>query len=150
MKTRKIIKLTKVERKELEDFSTNGRHNAHLIKRARVILELDTSKWLNPRTQEEVADRVGLSRQAINDIKNDFLKAENISEFLQRKKRATPPIEPKITGDVEARIIAIACGEVPEGRSRWTLKLIAERTVELKILDSVSDMSIHRVLKKMN
>jgi len=150
MKTKKIVKLTKAERKELEDFSTNGRHNAHLIKRARVILELDVERWLKPKTQEAIADMVGLSRQAINDIKSDFLKAENISEFLQRKKRKTPPIEPKITGDVEAHIIALACGEVPEGFSRWTVRLLAQKSVELNYIDSVSPITINRLLKKIN
>ena len=58
--------------------------------------------------------------------------------FLQRKKRVTPPVEPKITGEIEARIIAHACGEVPKGCARWTVRLLAEKSVELQIVDSIS------------
>jgi len=57
-------------------------------------------------------------------------------------------VAPKITGEVEAKIIALACGEVPKGCARWTLQLLADKSVELKIIDSITDMSIHRLLKK--
>lgn len=89
-----------------------------------------------------------MSVTTVTNVKKDYLAAENVTAFLQRKKRVTPPIEPKITGEIEARIIALACGEVPEGRARWTLRLIAEKSVELQIVDSLSFKSVQRILKK--
>jgi len=80
-------------------------------------------------------------------MKKDFLNL-GIKEFLHRKERETPPIPPKITGEVEARIIQIACSEPPKGRSRWTIKLIAKRAVELHIVDSISTGSVCEILKK--
>jgi len=69
---------------------------------------------------------------------------------LQRKKRATPPVAPKVTGDVEAHIIALCCSSPPEGYSRWTVRLLADKCVELGIIDSISPMTINRTLKKTN
>jgi len=94
--------------------------------------------------------RLGISVTTITKVKKDFFAAEDVKAFLQRKKRATPPVEPKITGDVEARIIALACSEVPAGCSRWTVRLIADKSVELQIVDSLSFKSVQRLLKKRN
>ncbi|MDR2729661.1 MAG: helix-turn-helix domain-containing protein, partial [Treponema sp.] len=80
--------------------------------------------------------------------KNDFLALRDVSLFLQRKKRETPPVPPKITGELEARIIALACGEAPEGRARWTLRLLAAKCVELRYSDTISHVSIRTLLKK--
>jgi len=144
------IVLTKEEKKELEKFTSKGVHNVRLVNRAKIILALDTSNGRIPSEKTELAIKLDISRQAIYDVVKDFLNAKNIKDFLKRKKRKTPPIEPKITGDVEAKIIAIACGEVPEGRAKWTLELLANKTIELNILDSISQMSVHRLLKKRN
>jgi len=144
------ILLTAEERKELEKFCKSGVHSVKLVSRARIILELDTSNGRKATKQEELAKRVDVSRQTVNEAKKDFLAAKNVKEFLQRKKRETPPVPPKITGDVEAKIIALACGKVPQGCARWTLQLLADKSVELKYIDSITDMSVHRLLKKHN
>jgi hypothetical protein len=89
-----------------------------------------------------------VSRQAVNDAKLDFLAADSVSEFLQRKKRETPPIPPKITGENEARLIALACSKAPPGHARWTLRLLAEKCVELHYFGTMSHMTISRLLKK--
>lgn len=68
--------------------------------------------------------------------------------MLQRKKRETPPIEPKITGEVEAKVIALACSEVPKGYDKWTLTLLADKTVKLGFINSISRSSVHNILKK--
>ena len=149
MNKTKII-LTAEQRKELENFSTKGVHSVRLVNRAKIILYMDTSENRISLKQEEIAKRVNVSRKTINEVKQDFLAAESISEFLQRKKRETPPVAPKITGEVEAKIIALACSSVPEGSARWTLQLLADKSVELKYIDSITDMSIHRLLKKHN
>jgi len=147
---RTAIKLTPEQRQELEKFCKSGVHSVKLVKRARIILELDTSEGRKATKQEEIALRVDVSRQTVNEAKRDFLAAESVTTFLQRKKRKTPPVAPKITGDVEARIIALACGEAPRGHARWTLQLLADKSVELSYIDSITDMSVHRLLKKHN
>lgn len=144
------ITLSTEQRTQLEDFVNKGKHSVHLVRRARVILALDSSEGRIPLTQKKIEELVDLSRTAINDIKNAFLKSENIETFLQRKKRETPPVEAKITGDVEAHIIAVACSAVPEGYCKWTCQLIAGRTVALGYIDEISAMSVCRVLKKRN
>ena len=144
------IKLTTKQIKELEKFSKTGVHSAKLIKRAQIILLLDTSEGKKATTFEEISRRLDVSVTTITNVKKDFFAAEDVKTFLQRKKRETPPVEPKITGEVEARIIALVCSEAPEGCARWTLRLIAERCIELQILDSVSFKSVQRLLKKHN
>ena len=71
----------------------------------------------------------------MNDAKQAFLVAESVTAFLQRKKRETPPVQPKITGDVEAHIIALACGPVLEGYAKWTVRLLADKSVDLNYID---------------
>ncbi|MCL2159522.1 MAG: helix-turn-helix domain-containing protein [Oscillospiraceae bacterium] len=146
----KIITLKETERKKLEEFAKNGVHNAHLITRAKVILKLDRSNKKEHLRITRISKEVNLSRQAIYDIRDAFIAAANIETFLKRKKREKPPVPAKVTGEVEAHIIAIACSEAPEGRARWTMQLIADRCVEMKCIDSISEKSVRRVLKKRN
>ncbi len=128
-----IIMLSEEQRKKLEWFAKNGEHNAHLITRAKTILKLDRSNKKDHLRINRVCEEVGLSRQAVNEIRKAFLAATSIDTFLQRKKRETPPVPPKVTGEVEAHIIAIACSEKPEGRARWTAQLIADECVKLNL-----------------
>jgi transposase len=141
------IKLSTGQREELEKFSKTGVHSAKLIKRAQIILLLDISGSGRAVKFEEIAQRLDVSLTTITKVKSAFLEAESVSAFLQRKKRVTPPVEPKITGEVEARIIALACGKVPDGSARWTVRLLAEKSVELELIDSLSHMSVHNLLK---
>ena len=144
------IKLSKEERKELEKFSKTGVHSAKLIKRAEIILLLDTSENRTAVKFREISGQLGISETTVTNVKNDFIASKNVKAFLQRKKRDTPPVEPKITGEVEARIIALACSEVPAGCARWTVRLLADKSVELQIVDSLSYVSVQRLLKKHN
>jgi hypothetical protein len=145
---RKHLVLRTKERKELEEFSRKGVHSVRLVNRARIILALDTSAGRKPRTQEEIAKSIGVSRQAVNDAKRSFFAAGNVSAFLQRKKRETPPVPSKINGEVEAHIIALACGAVPKGYARWSLRLLAEKSVELNYIDAISHTAVSGLLKK--
>ena len=144
------IELTPDERKELENFSRKGKHSVKLVNRAKIILELDESCDCKPMTQVKLSEKIGVSRQAINNAKRDFIQSPDVKSFLKRKKRETPPVPPKVTGDVEAHIIAIACSQAPEGRAKWTLNLIADKCVELQYVDSLSGMTVYRLLKKRN
>ena len=145
-----IITLSENERKQLETFARNGVHNAHLITRAKVILDLDRSNKKEHLRISRICERSGLSNQAIYDIRKAFLEAESIEQFLTRKKRETPPVPAKVTGDVEAHIIALACSEPPQGYARWTVRLLAEKSVELCFVGSLSHMTVERLLKKRN
>jgi hypothetical protein len=105
---RKQIRLTAKERKELERFSTAGVHSVKLVNRAKIILALDTSADRTPDRQEVIAKRIGVNRRTVNNTRDDFLARGRVSGFLQRKKRETPPVPPKVTGELEARITALA------------------------------------------
>jgi len=147
---RKRIRLTVKERIELERFCSTGVHNVRLVDRAKIILALDISGDRTPERHEAIAQRLGISRRTVNNVRDDFLAAGSIAVFLQRKQREVPPISPKVTGELEARLIALACSKVPKGYSRWTLRLLAEKSVELHYFGSVSHMTISRLLKKHN
>ena len=147
---RKRIELTIKERAELERFCAKGVHDVRLVNRAKIILALDQSGGRLSEKQEVLAKRIGVSRQTIIDARDTFLALKSVPLFLQRKKRQTPPVPAKITGELEARVIALACGKVSEGYARWTLRLLAEKCVELQYSDSMSHMSISRLLKKTN
>ena len=95
-------------------------------------------------------EQVELTRQSVTNIRKDFQVAASVAQFLTRKKRETPPVPAKVTGEVEARIVALACSKPPEGCARWTLTLLAEKSVELGYIDSISFMSVDRLLKKRN
>ena len=146
----KEIWLSEEQRAALTAFTKNGVHSVRLVKRAKVILALDRTNKKDHLRLTRISDQVGLSRQAIYDIRNDFFSASSVDAFLTRKKRETPPVEPKVTGDVEAHIIALACSEPPKGYARWTVKLLAEKSVELSYVDSLSAMTVSRLLKKRN
>jgi hypothetical protein len=147
---RRQIQLTKKERAELERFSTTGVHSIRLVNRAKIILALDTSKGRTAERQEALAERLGVSRQTVINARQAFLAVKNVSLFLQRKRRETPPVPPKVTGEMEARIIALACGKVPPGYARWTLRLLADKCVELCYSDTMSHTTISAILKKTN
>ena len=145
-----IVMLSEEQKRELKQFSTSGVHSAQEIRRARVILALDRSDKKDHLRVGRICEANGISRQGLNEIRKDFLESESIELFLKRKKRETPPNPPKITGEVEARIIALACSEAPKGASRWTVRLLAKRTVELGYVDSLSHTAVNRLLKKRN
>lgn len=146
----KLIYLTEEEVETLQDFVKNGTHNAHLIKRARVLLRLNRSGKKDHLRIGRIAEETELSKQSVYNIRNDYLNSKSLEEFLTRKKRETPPVPPKLNGEAEAHIIALACSEPPKGYARWTVRLIAEKAVELHYVDGISHMTIYRLLKKRN
>jgi predicted regulator of amino acid metabolism with ACT domain len=144
------IELGEEARNELEKFTRTGKRSVKLLNRAKIILELDEADGRKPLTQAKIAEKVGVDRRTVNDAKQAFLAADSVSAFLQRKKRETPPVQPKITGDVEAHIIALACSRVPEGYSKWGVRLLADKCIDLNYIDAISFKSVQRVLKKYN
>ena len=147
---RKRIVLTVKERAELERFCSTGVRSVRLVNRAKIILALDQSGGRLAEKQEVLAKRIGVSRFTIREARDRFLVLKSVPLFLQRKKREAPPVPAKITGEMEARIITLACGKVPKGYAHWTLRLLAEKCVELQYSETMSHMSISRLLKKHN
>lgn len=94
-----------------------------------------------------IAELYHINRQTAQTIRRTYSK-KGLDAAIKRKKRDAPPVEPKITGEVEARIIALCCSTPPEGRSKWSLRLLADKSVELEIIDSISHEAISRLLKK--
>ena len=144
------IRLTTEQREELLRFTTTGVHSARLIRRAKVILMLDASENGKSASFAEISEKERISSTSIQMIRRNFQSARTIDEFLTRKKRETPPVPSKITGDVEAHIVALACGKPPEGYARWSLRLLANKSVELKLIDSISHNAVKEILKKRN
>jgi hypothetical protein len=144
------IRLTVKQRAELERFCTTGVHDVRFVNRAKIILALDNSGGRKSDRHEAIAEKLGVTRQTVSKARNDFMEAKCLATFLQRKKRETPPIPAKVTGEMEARLIALACSKAPKGYSRWSLRLIAEKSVELHYFGTLSHMTISRLLKKHN
>jgi len=138
--------LDEVQRSELENITKRGKHSSATIKRANILLNLDENMGKVDK-QEMIAVRFQTTTVTIYKISRQFAE-EGLRATLYRKQREAPPIQPMITGDVEARIIALACSEPPKGRTRWTLRLLEEKTVELQIVNAISDNTIGRLLKK--
>ncbi|MEI3078016.1 MAG: helix-turn-helix domain-containing protein [Oscillospiraceae bacterium] len=93
------------------------------------------------------AEYAGISIQAVHNMRDEYL--EN-ARYCNAEKRTTPPVKAKVTGEVEAKVVALACSKAPDGRSRWTLRLLAEKAVELHIIDSISYVRVQQILKKRN
>lgn len=140
-----IVRLTTEERAELKALISKGRGSARKIGHARVLLKVDADgpNW----TDEETAEAFGIRANTVRDIRQRFVE-EGLEAALVRKRPEQPPTPRKLDGDGEARLIAMACGEPPEGRAQWTLRLLAGKLVELKIVDGISYETVRRTLKK--
>jgi len=140
------VTLTEEEREFLRQLVKKGNTSGHRIRHAQILLALDETPENEHWTDARVGAAYGCREQAVGKLRKRFVE-QGFDAALERKKRETPPWI-KIDGEAEARIIALTCSQPPEGRSRWTLKLLAQKTVELGILDSISDHGIGDLLKK--
>lgn len=146
----KEIYLSEEEQVFLKSIVKSGVHPAREITRARVLLMLDRTGKSDHVRYNRTAEYAGISVQAVYNMRDEYLSNHDIHSYLTRKKRETPPVPAKVDGKVEAEIIALACSEAPDGHARWTLRLLAEHAVELKIIDSISHARVHQILKKRN
>ena len=146
----KEIYLTEEEQLQLKEIVRKGVHNSHVITRARVLLLLDRTGKSDHVRYKRTAEYAQISVQAVYNMRDEFLANHDIESYLTRKKRETPPTAPKIVGEIEAKIIALACSEPPKGCSRWTVRLLSEKAVQLGFVDELSHMTVHRLLKKRN
>ena len=142
-----IVRLEAEERDRLKQLVTAGKAAAYRIRHANILLAVDQSETGSKMTDVEAARAFHASVRSIESLRKRLVE-EGLDAALDRKKRSDPSIERMFDGDKEAKLVAIACGAKPEGRVRWTLELLAERVVMLKIVDRCSPQTIMRTLQK--
>lgn len=137
-----IVQLTDEQSARLLSLVNKGEYNAHVIKRANVLLQSHQGK-----TAIEIANVFNTSQQTVYNIRKRFVKG-GLDDALYDKPR--PGAKRRLQFEQEAYIMALACSDPPDGRERWTIRLLANKTVELGIADEVSRETIRRTLKKTN
>ncbi|MFK4472567.1 hypothetical protein ABH897_002291 [Paenibacillus sp. RC73] len=141
------VELTETERKTLQSLVSKGKATARSIRRAQILLWADEQYPIGKMKDLEIAKQLQVHTNTVHLVRKMFAQ-QGLHAAIERKKRLTPPNPPKITGELEAQIIALSCSEPPEGRSRWSLRLLADKAVELKYIDSLSYDTVDRILKK--
>lgn len=141
------VRLSEDERKTLLKIVSKGSASAKSIMHANVLLAADENSAGGRKSETQIAELFHIHPQTVHTIRKQYSE-KGLSTALGRKKRKTPPVEPKITGEVEAKIIALSCSSPPTGRSRWSLRLLADKAVELQYIDSISHEAVGRLLKK--
>ena len=143
-----VVTLIGADRAVLEKIITTGVHPARVIMRARVLLELDSAVG-EVDHREVIAERVGVSTETVRLIAKRFADTGgNVDATITRKKRGQPPVPSPVTGDVEARLIALACSVPPAGYTRWSLRLMEKHVALTEDIPDLDHSTIGRVLKK--
>jgi transposase len=142
------VTLTNEERTFLTSLTKNGKHSSRKLIHALILLNADRGEFGEEvkRTNKEIADFLGVGESMVERIKKRFV--ENSLECALEDKPADREYTRKADGDLEARIIALSCGEAPEGFARWSLRMLADKVVELEYVESISHETIRQVLKK--
>lgn len=143
------VTLSEKERKELEALTRRGKTHARRVIRARALLLCDAGPDGPAWKVADIAEALGITSRTIEHLKKRFVE-DRLAVALERKPREKPPREVIFDGGFEARLLALACSEAPAGYQRWTVRLLADKVVELNIAPAVSHMTIQRALKKMN
>jgi len=141
MAKRYIVKLTEEERATLLDVIKKGKAPARKITRAHILLQADEEK-----TDAMIASALHVGISTVERTRKRFVEG-NLAYALNERQR--PGAKRKLDGKQEAFLIALACSEAPEGRERWTMQLLADRLVELGVVDTISQETVRRVLKKV-
>lgn len=141
------IRLSVEERETIKALVSKGKSSARAIRRANVLLLADENRAGGRLKEREIAEQMQIHLNTVYAIRKRYV-AQGLNTTISRKKRATPPVAPKVTGEMEAKIIALSCSTPPAGRERWTLSLLADRIVELQYLESISHETVRQVLKK--
>jgi transposase len=148
MAPRYKVTLTQEERSQLEAMTRGGKIAAAKFVHARALLLCDAGPHGSPWKVADVAEALGVTSRTIEHLKARFVE-EGIEAALERKPTIRVP-ELTFDGAFDARVTALACSPAPAGRTRWTVRLLAEKIVELKIAPKVSTMTVQRSLKKTN
>jgi hypothetical protein len=141
------VTLTADERQQLRDLIAAGKAAAQKLAHARILLKADASPGGPAWTDDRIADAVEVSTDTVARVRQRFVE-EGVDAALARKKATRPPRLPTFDGRAEARLIALACSSPPDGRTRWTMQMLADRLVELAVVETVSDETVRRTLQK--
>lgn len=141
-----VVRLTDDERGELQAMVDEGRRSKSVRQRARVLLKTDAADGAPAWTDERAAEFAEVSLSTVHRVRQRFV-TEGFEAAVYRKP-STDRVYRKLDGEGEARLIAEACSAAPEGRSRWTMKLLAERLVALEVVDSIGEETVRKTLKK--
>ena len=145
-KIRYTVRLTDSERQSLIDVATTGKRAAATITHARILLKADVGPAGEAWNDDQIADAFATSLSTVHRVRQAFVE-EGLEAALQRKKPTGRQYR-KLDGDQEAHLIAVACSAAPEGQARWTLRLLADKLVELQVVESISPECVRSTLKK--
>ncbi len=144
-----IVTLSKDERETLRELTCKGKQRSQRVLNALILLACDEGDYKSKRsTNEEIARVLGISMRKIDRVKKRFVM-EGIDAALDKKKGSRLYVK-KADGDFEAHLIATSCSEPPEGFARWSLRMLADKVVELGYIDSISYETVRGILKKRN
>jgi transposase len=141
------VTLTPEERQQLHELTSAGKASAKKLAHARILLKADASPGGPAWADARIAEAAEVSVATVERVRQRFVE-QGLEAALVRKKQARPSRERKLDGAAEARLVALACSSPPDGRARWTMRLLADKLVELEVVDSVSDETVRRTLKK--
>lgn len=141
---RHSVRLKRRERRQLQKIVQFGEDKARKITRCRILLLADEAKG---KTDKEISDALNVCMATVSNVRRRY-RQEGLERAINENARSGQP--PKFEGKSAAKITAIACSEPPEGRARWSLRLLADRVVELDIVESISYQSVSNILKKTN
>ena len=142
------VHLTKEEREELLAIISKGSHTSQTFRAAYVLLNCDEGKYAEKVTNEQICTVLKIGMRTIDRIKARFIDG-GLEATLERRPTSRV-YDVKADGDVEARLITLCCSQPPKGYAKWSLRLLADKMVELKYADSISYETVRRVLKKTN
>ena len=146
VKDKSVVRLGPEQRQELERMTRAGTHAARAVAHARILLLADEGEDGDREPDEVVAEAVGAHPNTVARVRKLFAR-EGLEAALRRKPPAGR-LYRKLDGAQEARLVAVACSPAPQGQARWTLKLLAEKLVQLEVVPSIDPSTVHRALKK--
>ncbi len=140
------VTLTVSEREQLKAIMNKGKHSSQQFRNACILLNSDSGKHGQPFSNEQIAQMLQITTKTVERLKQRFIE-DGFEDCIERKPY--PEVkELKTDGDFEAHLIALSCSKAPQGRSRWSLRLLADKMVELKYAENVSHETVRQVLKK--
>ena len=145
---RYTVKLTKSEVEELHVIINKGSHTSQTFRAAYVLLNCDEGKYSGKVTNEQISKVLKVGMRTIDRIKKQFME-EGMEAVLERRA-TTRTYDIKADGDLEAKLVTLCCSEPPKGFAKWSLRLLADKMVELNYVESISHVTVRSVLKKMN
>jgi transposase len=145
-KDKAVVRLAADERRRLARMARSGKHPARVLTHARILLKADAAKGSPGWDDATIAQALDCGTRTVARVRKKF--ADGGLELALHRKKPTGRQYRKLDGQQEARLVAIACSTPPAGKARWTLKMLADRLVELEVVDAVSDETVRRTLKK--